>query len=155
MTGRSDPTRNLGPLGSAVWFIHLNELKREPFINFRDGREEILNAGGLDRVRLLLMYQLQEPRFDDPIAQLPLPNPNNEEILTLVDFFLRADQPQVEEVDRTSETAEKTSLTSRIRDFLPYPVSRRHIAYAVVAGVLVGWMSLGGVYLLRHFYRQH
>ncbi len=101
------------------------------------------------------MYQLQEPRFDDPIAQMPLPNLNNEEILTLVDLFLRADEPQVEDVDRTSETAEKTSLTGRIRDFLPHPVSRRHIAYAAVAGVLVGWMSLGGVYLLRHFYPQH
>ena len=92
----------------------------------------------MDRVRLWLMYQLQEPRFDDPIAQLPFPNLNNEEILTLVDFILRADEPQVEEVDRTSETAEKTSLIGRIRDFLPYPVSRRHIAYAAVAGVLVG-----------------
>ena len=82
------------------------------------------------------------------------PNLKNEEILTLVDFYLRADEPQVEEVDRTSETAENTSLTGRISDFLPHPVSRRHIAYAVVAGVQVRWMSLGGVYLLRHFYRQ-
>ncbi len=49
----------------------LNELNEEPFSSWRDERAAVLQAEGRSRLALWISYKLQEPRFDNPDAQMP------------------------------------------------------------------------------------
>ena len=49
----------------------LDSLDQEPFNSFRDARRMVEEAEGLEKIRLWLEYRIQEPRFDDPNAQMP------------------------------------------------------------------------------------
>ena len=49
----------------------LDQVDQEPSVSFRQARQDVLNAQGLEKVRLWLEYRILEPRFDAPDAQMP------------------------------------------------------------------------------------
>jgi mono/diheme cytochrome c family protein len=49
----------------------VDQLGEEPFISFQAARQAVQQAQGIDKVQLWLEYRLQEPKFDDPRAQMP------------------------------------------------------------------------------------
>ncbi|MCH8339028.1 MAG: PQQ-dependent sugar dehydrogenase [Chloroflexi bacterium] len=137
----------------------VDELIREPFASYRDARAQLLQLEGMDRVRFWLEQRLREPRFDDPGARMPQPNLAEEEILILTDFLLTAEE--------TNQTAEETNLTDpepiddravsladRVRALLPNPMGIRHLASFLIAGVVIGWLSLSALLIATRFRRR-
>ena len=49
----------------------LDSLSQSPWVDYRDAREEVLNAEGDDRTLTWLKYRIMEPRFDRIDAQMP------------------------------------------------------------------------------------
>ena len=49
----------------------LNESREDPFVSWQRQRDAVLNVEGSTRLALWMSYKLQEPRFDNPDAQMP------------------------------------------------------------------------------------
>ena len=49
----------------------VDKLNDEPFVSFRPARRDLQQAQGLAKINLWLKNRIQEPRFDDPNAQMP------------------------------------------------------------------------------------
>ena len=49
----------------------INVLDSEPFSIFKAARKEVMEAEGEDKIETWIKYKLQEPRFDNPYAQMP------------------------------------------------------------------------------------
>ena len=74
--------RVLGRLNSEEYVGSVEELDRlelEPFRSFRDARAAVLQAQGLEKVKLWVQNRIQEPRFDDPDAKMPRTSLSEEE----------------------------------------------------------------------------
>ena len=130
----------------------VDELSREPFTSYSGARAQLLQLEGMDRVRLWLENRLREPRFDDPGARMPKPNLTMEEILILTDFLLTVEEAKQDDpqpiVDR------EVSLADRIRVLLPNPMGIRHLASFLMAGAVIGWLSLSALFMATRFLRK-
>ncbi len=134
----------------------VDELNREPFVGYREERAQLIQIEGLDRVRLWLELRLREPRFDDPGALMPQPKLSEEEILILTDFFLPAEDlnQTVEETKRIDPgpiDEPKVTLADRVRELLPNPMGIRHLASILIAGAVIGWLSLSAIFIATRF----
>jgi len=70
----------------------LDQLDQEPFASFRDARQAVQQAQGIEKVRLWLEYRIQEPRFDDPTAQMPDLGISQEQARIISNFLVGAEE---------------------------------------------------------------
>src|SRR5690606_15435403 len=66
-------TERLNSKGYEAAVAQLDAREDEPFVSFRQARQEVLSATGRDRTSVWLKYFLLEPRFDNPQAAMPNP----------------------------------------------------------------------------------
>ena len=130
----------------------VDELIREPFVSYREARAELIQLEGLDRVRFWLGLRLREPRFDDPGALMPKPDLTQEEILILTDFFLPAED--MNQIDPVLIDEPEVTIADRVRELLPNPMGIRHLASILIAGAVIGWLSLGALFIATRFLRR-
>ena len=148
-------TRLIARLNSSEYEATLravDELSREPFASYREARAQLLQLEGMDRVRLWLEQRLREPRFDDPGARMPQPNLTEDEILILTDFLLP--EEDTNQADPEPIDDPEVSLADRVRALLPDPMGIRHLASFLIAGAIIGWLSLGALLLAARFHRR-
>lgn len=117
-------------------------LDSEPFINFKEARQEVLAAKGEDQIRTWIENKLQEPRFDNPHAQMPQLNLSSGEIAAITNHLLK------EGKEETSRFELARLISSRFR--------LKHLIFAFVVG-FVGSISLLGVWkgTASLFHRSH
>ena len=118
----------------------VDDLSREPFTSYREARAQILQLEGIDRVRLWLENRLREPRFDDPGARMPKPNLTTDEILILTDFFMTTEETNQSDPGPVDDR--KYRLRIGCGALLPEPMGIRHLASFLIAGAVIGWLSL-------------
>ena len=103
----------------------VDSLDREPFLSFKEARREILEAEGLDKIRLWMTNKIQETKFDNPDAQMPNLGLSEKEAAAIADYL-------VEEVDESED------IVRKIEKLLP---TRRR---ALFAGLIIGFFA-GGI----------
>jgi hypothetical protein len=103
----------------------IDKLDTEPHRSFKEARQEVVAAKGLDRVRVWMKYRIQEPRFDNLYSQMPNMGVSEKEAILITDFLLTP--------------KEKNSRLARaISRFLPEEVNYRHLLYFAIGGFVVG-----------------
>ena len=109
----------------------LDDSEEEPFLSYREHRRRILQADGLEKVALWIEARIQEPRFDDPDAQMPKLNMPVEQAVIIAAFLTGA-----------GETEESRGPIQKIRSFvgdrLPEPPRQKHLVYFFAVGLLIG-----------------
>jgi len=110
----------------------IDELQTEPFVSYRDARQEVLNIDGMDQMRAWLKYRIMEPRFDDPKVSMPNLGLTEEEAESIADFLIAE-----------TVTPEKVTpgfiqrLVERGSKLFPRP-RKRHILYSLLLGLAAG-----------------
>jgi hypothetical protein len=98
----------------------LDLLDVEPYRTFKEARMEVLEADGLEKVRIWMKYQIQEPRFDNRFSQMPGMGLSERQALAITDYLL----PETGIVDRLVEMWPR----------LPNP-RYRHVLFTFVLGL--------------------
>jgi hypothetical protein len=112
----------------------VDQLESEPYLSYAAARQDVRESQGAERIRTWVQYRLQEPRFDNPDAQMPNPGLTAEEAAEIADLLLA--QPGGWE--RAKET---------LRDFLPSLLNWRHLLYAFLGGAAAMLLLAGGLKL--------
>lgn len=113
----------------------LDTVDAEPLRSYRGARREVLAAEGMERVRIWMRYRLQEPRFDDPRAQMPNLSLSDEQATILTSYLL--------------EGAESSGgWLAGIRRRLPKP-GYRLVALAFACGLAIPLAGMGAIRLIR------
>ena len=114
--------------------MELDLLDREPFVSFRQARQAIRQAQGLEKSRLWLRYRILEPRFDDPNAQMPNLGLTEDQALSIAAFLVE-----------TPKAEGSQGFFNRVTDwsdgFLPRPTranAKRYAAAVLGIGILLG-----------------
>ena len=128
----------------------LDLLDQEPFVSSREARRKVAQAQGLDQVRLWLEHRIQEPRFDDPDAQMPnLGVPR--EAAALIAAYLVREENEAAKGGFLGKTVEN------VRDLFPTPTRANATRYGIVLAVLAfvaGGIFTSAGYWLLVCYRQ-
>ena len=130
----------------------VDELNREPFEGYTEARAQLLQLEGTDRIRLWLEQRLREPRFDDPDARMPRQNLTENEILILTDFLMTVEDKIQVNLEPTE--VPEVSLADQVRALIPNPFGIRHLASFLLAGAIIGWLSLGALLLAIRILRR-
>jgi hypothetical protein len=101
----------------------LDRLETEPYRSFREARRKVLEARGLERVRIWTRHQIQAPGFDNPFSQMPNLQIPEREALNITDYLL--------------EEAKKGRFA--VTRLLPRP-RYRHMLFALLAGGVCGFL---------------
>ncbi len=113
-------------------------LDREPFVNFKEARNEVLHAEGQDRIRTWMIYHIMEPKFDNPNSLMPNMGLSRTEATAITDYLLQ-----------------KKSFLERAKDtvlpFLPAVLLPRYLLFAFGIGLIAG--ILGYVILIAVIHR--
>jgi len=110
----------------------VDSLPAEPFLSGRKARHAVLAAQGMDRVRLWMRHHIRQPKFDNPLSQMPALDVSDGEAVALTDFLLTPSPPAV---------APAKPVASRGPTPKPKPrpkVRYRHVAFAFVVGLTLG-----------------
>jgi len=141
----------------------LDELDLEPFLSFRDARHAIVQAQGLEKIRLWLFYRILEPKFDDPDAAMPRPSLSSPQAKAVADYLSGV-------ISETAGAVEDRSAISRITDVvytlvrpvenrLPYPTrenAKKYLAAFFGIGLFMGALILASsIWLLAYRRRKH
>jgi len=121
----------------------LDLLDREPFISFRAARQAVNQAKGLEQVALWLEYRIQEPRFDDPQAQMPSPALSKKQAKAIAAYLAGLEE-------EIQEERESKGFFGRIRDWFPTPTRSNATTYGAVLFV-VGFLA-GGIGVAASFW---
>lgn len=117
----------------------LDSLEEEPFLSFREARRSVQRAEGLTQVKLWLESRIQEPRFDDPDAQMPKLGVSQEQAAIISSFLAGIE-----------EDRERKGVVQRIRSFvgdrLPDPPRQKHLVYFFASGLLLGGLAAGAAF---------
>jgi hypothetical protein len=120
-------------LNSEEYAQSLNEvdrLDREPFLQYRQARREVLAAQGRERLRTWMVYHILEPRFDNPNSQMPNLGLSRSEAMAITDYLLG----EKSLVERGGE---------KILSLMPAVLKPSHLFFAFSAGLIAGSMLLG------------
>lgn len=101
----------------------LDARNEQPFKRYRQARNEVVEAHGLDRVRIWMKYHLLEPRFDRLYSAMPNMGLQPVEARAITHVLL--------------EDAEGGTLEQKIKYWLPEP-RYRYFAYTFVMGLILG-----------------
>lgn len=111
----------------------------EPFVLYRDARQAILASTGEERVRRWLPAYLREPRFDNPVVEMPNLGITEAHANLLAQHLLRS----------TTKEPGRFGVLDRIR----FAVARllpdlryRHLVYAFIFGAMATTAVLVGAY---------
>ena len=122
--------------------IELDLLDQEPFVSFRDARQQVQQAQALEKVRLWLQYRIQEPRFDDPAAQMP-----NLGILQdqarIMSAYLAGSEEEIQEKEETEGFFR--GIVNGVRDW--FPAATRANAKKYGAALFGVGFAVGGIAL--------
>ena len=113
----------------------LDAFDDEPFVSFRENRQEILEADGAEKITLWLESRIQEPRFDDPGAQMPNLGLSKEHAASIAAFL--AGLEVTADNDGPIE-----DLRSFVGDRLPNPPRQQHLIYFFAVGLLLSGLAL-------------
>lgn len=117
----------------------LDELDTEPFVSYREARQQVLDAKDVEKARLWIKYRLEEPRFDRQASLMPKFELTEEEIDIISNFL----------VDRNVGPIETSGLAGFKRKAANYVEKRlpnirfRHLVIVFATGCV-----LGGVVIL-------
>jgi glucose/arabinose dehydrogenase len=110
----------------------VDSLPAEPFLSSRKARHAVLDVQGMDRVRLWMRHHIRQPKFDNPLSQMPALDVSDGEAVALTDFLLA---PSTLATARAKPVA-ASRLTPKPK---PKPKVRyRHVALALVVGLMLG-----------------
>ena len=109
----------------------VNRRQDEPFPRYRAARDSVARGTGLAQVRKWVRYRLEEPRFDNPSAQMPNLRLSAQEATILTDFLVPEVPPRL--------GGYVGRLLTAVRDSLPSP-RYRHVALAFVVGFALSWV---------------
>lgn len=117
----------------------VDQLNQEPFVSFQEARHAVQRAQGLEKVQLWLEYRLQEPRFDDPSAQMPNLGLTREEAEIIASYLsgIQGEAPKGPGVLRRIFSR----TTDMVQNRLPIPTranAKTFLAGFFGAGVLAG-----------------
>jgi hypothetical protein len=114
----------------------LDQVDREPYRQYQNARQHVLNTKGTEQLRLWVKYHLLEPKFDNPNSQMPNLQLSEAEAVRLADFLLG-----VEKTD-----APFMRLRIKIKQLYPR-IRYRHLLYSFVAGM--GFLLILGAIVRR------
>jgi hypothetical protein len=115
-------------LNSQEYVQTLNEvdsLDREPFVSFRDARDEVMELEGQQKIRTWMIYHIMEPRFDNPNSLMPNTGLSRAEAALITDYLLQ-ERPFLE---RTKD---------KVIQYLPATILPRHLFFALGIGLVLG-----------------
>lgn len=130
-------------LGSAEYIKRTQLLDAsgdEPYVSFKDARQSILSAEGVEKVRLWIENQIQEPRFDDPDAVMPNLGIGQDEAASIADYLVGVNQGG-------TDKGLFGSIRSFLGDHLPDPTLQKHLLYFFAFGMMGGGITIGMVFL--------
>ena len=113
----------------------VDSLPAEPFLSSRNARHAVLTAQGMDRVRLWMRYHIRQPKFDNPLSQMPALDVSGGEALAITDFLL---YPSPANPDKIRRPKPKPTPPPKPK------VRYRHVALAFVVGFTLGGAALFG-----------
>lgn len=113
---------------------HLDTLATEPFVSFREARQDLRNTNGTEKARVWLKYQLLEPRFDNPDSMMPNLALTEEEADIIANHLISKDH---------SKTLAQ-SISDVVTHYIPH-LRQRHLALFFLVGGLAG--AMGGIAL--------
>ena len=105
----------------------VDSLDREPFVSFREARDEVMELQGQDKIRTWMIYHIMEPRFDNPNSLMPNAGLSRAEATLITDYLLQ------ERSDGFLERGKQTILR-----YLPELILPRHLFFALVLGIVLG-----------------
>jgi glucose/arabinose dehydrogenase len=132
-------------LASASYVEHvrrIDAMDQEPFASYRAARQEVLDAAGMQQMRLWVRYKLLEPRFDQPDAQMPDPRLSDAEAQLVAAHLLRAPEQA------------SGGLRATAARFFPRDPGRRHLAIFGVIGFVGGAFAMLILQLMRAHMRS-
>ncbi|MCB0213949.1 MAG: PQQ-dependent sugar dehydrogenase, partial [Anaerolineae bacterium] len=118
-----------------------NKLDREPFISYKEAREEVLAAEGMDKVKSWVKYHILEPKFDNAYSQMPNMGLTEQEASLVTDYLLKPNQ----------EDTDQSFLTSLRKQLLPRDLSGRHLIFSFAIGFVVAVLLGVAWWLVRTF----
>jgi glucose/arabinose dehydrogenase/mono/diheme cytochrome c family protein len=116
----------------------VDRLDQEPYRSYRKARAEVLQANGLDQVRVWMKYRLVEPRFDDPRAQMPNLGLSEGEARTITAYLMG------DEVDGAG-TGPVERVKAAVAAALPAPAGPRELVLFFGAGLILGAVGLAAL----------
>jgi hypothetical protein len=121
----------------------VEHLYSEPFVSFKESREEILESKGIYKVRLWIKNHILEPRFDNPHTQMPNMGLSEKQALIITDYLLGG-------TDRGVLFEIKKSITG----LLPSSAKRRQLLLFFIGGFSVGSITLTSFQAIFHQLRK-
>jgi hypothetical protein len=113
----------------------VDSLPTEPFLSSREARHAVLAVQGMDRVRRWMRYHIRQPKFDNPLSQMPALDVSDGDAVAITDFLLDPSPANPAEVRRPKPKPKPP----------PKPKVRyRHVALAFVVGFALGGAALFG-----------
>lgn len=117
-------------------------IDREPFVNYREARSEVLEAEGQDRLRTWMIYHIMEPKFDNPNSLMPNMGLSRAEATAITDYLLQ-----------------ERRVTERIKDtllsFFPAFILPRHLLFAFALGLVAGILGYLILIVIIRRVRRH
>ena len=108
----------------------IDALETEPHVSYRQARQEVLEAEGMDRVRIWIEHRIQEPRFDNRTSLMPKLGITEEEAVLIADVLL------------VGGSGGGEGVTERAKSLLlPEEVGRIHLVQYFVGGFLIGGIA--------------
>ena len=102
----------------------VDQLEEQPYTDFFNARQEIRDSEGKERVKIWLKYHIFEPRFDNPVAQMPNLGLKLSEAQLLADYL--SIKPSLIDILRR--------LFTQLIPILKY----RYLVYSVLIGIMLG-----------------
>jgi hypothetical protein len=115
--------------GYAAALRRLDQNSEQPFVAFRSARRQVLEATGLDRVRLWLRYRIMEPRFDSPASMMPDLSMPQQEADLIAEFIVS---------QYLAERSGRMGLRALATRILPSPARRFHLVAFFASGFAFG-----------------
>ena len=131
-------------------------LDREPFNRFKDARQEIVDADGIEKIRLWIETRLLEPRFDNPGALMPVLGLSEPEAASVA-RFLAGVKPPKESKGFFRRITDVGALGDRLEERLPRASrsnARKFLASFFLIGFGLGSVLSVGAVLGVHWYRK-
>lgn len=110
----------------------VDTLPAEPFLSNREARHDVLALQGLDRVRLWMRHHIRQPKFDNPMSQMPALDMSDADAVALTDFLLGPPKPVL--APSKPVAVSQTKPKGRPKPKLRY----RHVALAFMVGLALG-----------------
>ena len=99
----------------------IDSFDREPFRSFISARKEVVEADGMEKVRVWMKYHILQPKFDNPHSRMPSVGLSEKESQIITDYLLG-----------TSDKIVKLKLA--IVQYLPFPIRPKHLFLFFIMG---------------------